>query len=927
MTAVRVPAAVLLLLLSTALGVGADTGGEHWGERIAAVQFQSKQRLDPRALLELVPLKVGQPLAREDLEEAKRLLQLKHLWSSITVEQISGKRGVAVVFHLVRKIVINSTSIEGNDTFWAEDLMRRVRIPSGTFVEPDALEAAAKRVEDYYSRQGFDLAKVDVEEHPARNRSMDVTFVIHEGEPQRIGAIELAGHPVFSKSELEKALAVKVGDRFDRDKERAAKKALIRFYRDRKYYAVAVTSSWERPSGSRSGTLRFEIRSGSLFAVVFSGDTEMSNDDMLGLIDLGERPVITDGTWRDLARRIKEAYQKRGYYRAKVDVNIGDSVSKRVEFKIDGGRPFFISRINFVGNKKVSDGQLQSVMETAPRSWLPFVSPGTLLDDTLKQDLSNIWYLYRRLGFASAQVVDSRTEFDEKKGTIALTIEVDEGPRSIVKEVELENFGAVKKMPALETKKGEPYNPRADEADVKTLETALRGSGYPNASVKSTTDDVRAGDGVETTVHFAATLGEYRTLGPVVVQGNELTLDRVILRELPFKEGDPYDPEKLLAGQGRVYKLGLFRRVTVRPIQEVGPVLKPEAPLIGIKVDERDPGNLQYGFGYDTQLGFHTFGQVSYDNLWGTARRASLRGDVNLAPTNFTPDEYLGDLGFKDPRLLGSRWTSTNNVILQRSVREIQRYSIERFAVISSLDRDLFPGFTVGGEVQFDQSDVFDVPIDVLDDPRLAGVKDEGFLRTISLGPFTVWDRRDDPFNPTQGTMDSLRVRYSVPQLFSDLHYVKVVSQHTQYFPIVDGVVFVYSLRAWWAKPLDGKVSVPIRERFFLGGRTTVRGFDENALGPAGSAGHPLGGDFATIVNTELRFPLYFGFGGVVFVDGGGLYLQKQPVRFDDFRRSAGPGIRYVTPVGAISLEYGVKLDRRPGESIGAIHFSIGSTF
>jgi outer membrane protein insertion porin family len=80
-------------------------------------------------------------------------------------------------------------------------------------------------------------------------------------------------------------------------------------------------------------------------------------------------------------------------------------------------------------------------------------------------------------------------------------------------------------------------------------------------------------------------------------------------------------------------------------------------------------------------------------------------------------------------------------------------------------------------------------------------------------------------------------------------------------------------------------------------------------------------------LNSELRFPLLYGIGGSVFVDGGGVYLQDRPVTFDDFRRSAGLGVRYVTPVGPLSLEYGFKLDRRTGESVGEVHFSIGNIF
>src|SRR5262249_9197273 len=156
----------------------------------------------------------------------------------------------------------------------------------------------------------------------------------------------------------------------------------------------------------------------------------------------------------------------------------------------------------------------------------------------------------------------------------------------------------------------------------------------------------------------------------------------------------------------------------------------------------------------------------------------------------------------------------------------------------------------------------------------------------------------------------------------------KVLGQHSQYVPIVDDVVFAYALRAGWARVYQGGGQVPIQERFFLGGRTTVRGFSEDSIGPTGALGNPIGGDWMVNINSQLTFPLIFGMGGEVFADGGTVYVENCPsgrginncaINFENFRRSAGPGLRYVTPIGPITLEYGFKLDRRTGESLGEV--------
>jgi outer membrane protein insertion porin family len=429
-----------------------------------------------------------------------------------------------------------------------------------------------------------------------------------------------------------------------------------------------------------------------------------------------------------------------------------------------------------------------------------------------------------------------------------------------------------------------------------------------------------------------AVTGERARVGAIIVQGNIDTRARVIRRELPFKEGEWLDPDALLRGQGNIYRLGLFRSVTVRPLDTVAAEQRRD---VAVSVAEKPAGTVQWGAGYNTRDGFRGFVELGYANLQGLARRVSLRGEFSFDPTEARPSEYIANLGFREPRLGDTQWTFRLNLLGQRSTRSVDQFSLERFAVIPAIERTvLVEGLRAGLELQVEQSQVFDIEPDVLQfNPH-----DEGRLRTISFGPYAVYDGRDDAFVPRRGVFDSLRLRYAPAALGSDVPFVKLNGQHSQYIPLAENVTFIYAVRGGWARSLAAGEELPIRERFFLGGRTTVRGFPENEIGPVGApfinaqgqrsgGGNPLGGDMVLNLNSELRFPLAFGVGGAVFADGGGVYLQHRPVRLDDFRRSAGVGLRYITPVGPMGLDYGFKLDRRTGESVGEVHFSIGNIF
>jgi outer membrane protein insertion porin family len=446
----------------------------------------------------------------------------------------------------------------------------------------------------------------------------------------------------------------------------------------------------------------------------------------------------------------------------------------------------------------------------------------------------------------------------------------------------------------------------------------LAGKGFLDATVASEAIEESPNAGViGVRVRHHVTPGAMVRVGEVIIQGNYFTRDSVLRDTLPFATGDVLDPEQLASAQTDVYRLGIFRSVSVQPESTTG-----ESRDVAVRVAERPAGELQYGVGYDTRAGVHNFLQIGHRNIAGSGDQLTLRGDLNLSPNDLIPDEYIASLEGKQPHFLGSRYDLKGNVARQQSERSIDEFSIRETSMSGGFEREFVRGLRGSLVLEFQDSDIFDVQPDAV----LTG-KDVGKLRTVSLNPILIYDGRDDPFAPTRGVFDSLRLRYASPRLGSDVNFFKIVAQHSQYVPLTKTITGIYGARIGWAKVLGDSEVIPIRDRFFLGGRTSVRGYDENEIGPRGANGNPIGGDFLVNVLTEIRFPLFYGAGGAIFADGGGLYLQDRGISMGDFRGSVGPGLRYQTPVGSISLDYGFKIRRRSDESIGEIHFTIGNIF
>ncbi len=978
---VLVAGVLLIVAWSMRLDVVHAQASELLGRRIVAIEFQCTAPIDLPGLEALMPMRVGDPLRGEDLNEAQWRLEQKRLFSRVAVEAQPRADGVAVVAQLVRKSIVNSIHFEGNDALSDRELRRVVPLRESMALTDAVRNSAVERMRRRYASEGFDQAEIHAEVRPSAPGEVDVVFRITEGQPLRVAAIAFEGSLPMAEHDVRKIAKIETGDRYVRERQRAAEKAIVHLFRDRHYYEVQVSSRWE-PGADRNGILRFNIDPGPVFSLQFSGNTHLSDRKLLDLIDLPKRPIVTDGTWRELARRAHQAYQEKGYYFAKVDVTIEPGPPKMVRFTVSEDRIFHVGKVEFEGAQGLPAEQLRTVMATQPPSWIPW-RRGVLLDNVLDDDLKRLWYLYRRHGFEAAEVIDDRTEFDRERGLISITVIVDEKRQTVVRNVVLTGFEVVSEpLPKLAMGVGLPLDREQVDKDRRALLTALARAGYTRATVQAHITTSPSGAVEAATVRFEATPGEQQRVGAVIVQDNFDTRATVIMRELPFRQGDPLNPEALLQGQTNIYKLGIFRSVTVRPLRaeaepeavpvpgtaegyvvpepgtpsEVAvapatqptprpePEAKPHHQDVAVAVAGKPPGSLQWGAGYNTRDGFRGFLEVGYDNLQGVARRISLRGDFNLQPGDTTPNEYLGNLAFREPRVDGTAWTFRSNLIAQRSTRSVDQFSLERVAVIPALERQVLPGLQVGMETGFEEAHVFDLEPDV----EHFNPRDEGNLRTISIGPFAVYDGRDDPFVPHRGVFDSLRLRVAPSQFGSDIPLLKVLLEHAQYVPLSDDLTFVYVLRGGGAQAYKSHDIVPIRERFFLGGRSTVRGFGENQIGPQGNAftdgsgfhagGDPLGGNLVLNANTELRFPLIYGLGGVVFVDGGGVYLVNQTgtlgscsgcgsVTIHDFRRSTGLGLRYITPVGPVSLDYGFKLDRRHDESLGEVHFSVGTMF
>lgn len=907
---------------------------------VVGVQVLGEPEWQRGEIAELLALEIERGWTKTSEQEWRDIVLATGRYREVTIVAEPAAAGVRVTVRVERKFVVSEVRISGHEELPLRQLERVARLPVGTVVEEQTMIGVRQRLLTLYRDEGFPDADVTVRVLPDGDATAQVRVDIREGHPQRVRKVEVEGLSGAEAEQVRRRSRLKTPQRWTAALRRTAESSALSAVRELGYLEGRVEVEF-RDQGDHDGTVILRVRAGPRCEVIFQGNRKLSDRELLGLARLDKRRLVTEGTWRQLERLIRQAYQERGHYLVSVRVVVEKIPpgTKRIVFTIDEGPVWKIRRVEFEGRQRMPAKRLREVMVTGPPAWFPW-RRGYFVPEQFEEDLRRLWSRYREFGFTEAQITDYRIELDRQRARIDLTIVVDEGlpvsiARSLVEGLPA-GFNAGKRR---EIHPGRPLDPAALDREAEGLLQALRDAGFRDATVAADWVIVtRTSDRQLAEVRLSVNPGPQYRIGRVLVRGNLQMASELIERESRLRPGMPVAARTLADAQNRLYQLGMFRSAEVEDLNASAGTT-PSTPVVtsdvSVTVRERPPISMSYGGGYNTRDGFRIFGEVAHLNLAHGAERLSLRGDLALDPAQAAvPNQYLADLGFRDPQFFGTRWALRANLIGHRATTAVDQFSIERLAFVPALERRWRPGLLTGVELQFEQARIFDLRPDA----RAFNPADEGQLVTSSFGPFLVFEGRDDPFMPRRGVFESLRLRIAPGALFTDEPFAKIQWHHSHYIPIGESLTFLYAVRGGWARTFSGAI-VPIRERFFLGGRSTVRGFSENSIGPLGApifdglgnrlfpGRSPLGGDLAMNINTELRFPLWLGALGAVFVDGGAVYFQDRSVSLADFRRSAGLGVLYETPVGPLALHYGIKLDRRPGEAFGAVHFTIGTFF
>ncbi len=724
---------------------------------------------------------------------------------------------------------------------------------------------------------------------------------------EKVAAVKVKGNRRIEAAAIKAVMSTKAGGAYSALRLDDDIKAIWKLG----YFDNVRASSEDSPDG-KVVTISV-VEKPTIGEIKVSGNSEVDTEDILDQIDLKVHQVFRPTALKDARRKIVQMYRDKGYYDAKVKTEVVTLKSGQlgIHLQVQEGKKVLISRIVFKGNKAFSDSTLRDKMKTAGSGFLSWLTDDNVLaQEKLEQDVERIADFYYNQGYMDAKV--SAPQVSRGKEGLVVTIHVVEGKRYKISSIAVQGEMVVdrkKVMQSLSTRTGQWYSRSNLRKDMRKLNDLYSSRGYAYVRIRPM---IRRNPATATVaVVFDIKKGKKVYFEHIVITGNRSTRDKVIRRELGVAEGDLFSGAALRRANMRLHRLNFFEDVHIVPSRGSAP----DRMNLAIRVKEKRTGSFMIGGGYSTLDGPMVIGQIQETNLFGRGQRLSLKAQLGGKSTRYT-------LSFTEPWLFDRPISA--GVDIYNWDREYTTYDKRSIGFRVRLGFPTpIPSTRLYTYYKLERNTIDDV-----DENAALVIRDQAGTSTTSSIRFIVRrDTRNNYFNPTRGSDNSISVEYA--GLGGDNAFTKVIVDSGWYIPVWFKHVVVLHGRAGWLRQ-NPQGNLPIYEKFFLGGINSLRGYDYWDVSPKDPAtGDSIGGNSMLQFNLEYRFPILAKAGliGVVFFDAGNVWASENGYNLGDLRASYGGGIRWYSPLGPLRLEYGRVINPRPGEDTSNWEFTVGSLF
>jgi outer membrane protein assembly complex protein YaeT len=929
----------------------------------------------------------GVPLSREELKRSLRQLFATGLFDTIAVEGVREQDGVALIFRGTPRTFIGTVSVDGaRSAIVNTQLERASQLTPGARFTPVKLDQALEQMRLTLAQDGFHAPVITqtLTPHP-EEQLVDLAFHVVSGPQARVGTVEVNGEPGMSVNDFRRHAHLRAGERVDRETGNRALAGVLKAYRGEKRLEAEIKlESQQFSPESQRVNFRFSANRGPEVKVLVDG-ASASPELLEKVIPIFEEGSVDEDLLNEGNRRLRDYYQRMGYFDVKVEHERESTAAwlVTIRYKVRLGPRRRVERVSVAGNHYFDSATLKELLSVHAADALD--RHGDYSQALVAADVNTLQTLYQNNGFSKATITPETSAAETRAGkTTPFTViyRIEEGKQLQVGTVRLEgneHADASRLTLLMNTAAGQLLSPQNLAGDRDALLIDYMSRGFDQVRVE-VSQQIEPGDSSKVDVVFHITEGRQIFVRKVLLTGLHYTRPETVAKAIMLHPGDPLNETALMETQRNLYDFALFNEIDTAIENPSGEEIN---KTVLLQVAEARRWALTYGFGIEAQTGTPQYNcggiiasgatcnpngkagvsprvlaDITRNNLFGREQSISLRGNYGLL-------EQKINLLFQNPHFEGNRnfgltlsggYANSLDVStyvaskLETGVRWTEHSNTQGFA-FSRANTFVYEFDFRRVKVQANSLQVYPTEIAQLSTAvRVAG-------------PSLTWirDTRDMPLDAHRGTYTSVQEFLSADGFGAQVNFNRLDLSNSSYYKFGKGRFVLARNTRYGQERAFGKLQaelIPLPERLYAGGATSLRSFGQNQAGPRDpETGYPIGGAGALINSTELRLPpptlpwLGNTVSFVLFHDMGNVFTNasdawasalrtRQPERdncknvasvsdpasyipsgpqtstgqqgtcsFNYFSHAPGLGLRYHTPVGPIRFDFSYNLN------------------
>ena len=906
------------------------------GMPIKAILLEpANQPLTRRDFLSRLPFTVGSRFEEHELRKAIQSLYSSGRYAQIAIDASTESGGVLLRFVTTSAYFVGHVEIAGVESPPnSGQLFGAAQLRLGTPFVPEETRSALEKMQRLLKENGFYNAAITTQvTNDSQQDQTSILFQIDAGKRARYKMPLFDGVPPGPQTDLLRATHWKrlyglLGwHQVTAARMQTGLGNLRRYYQKRDLLQADVLLT-DRKYDANSNTLQpvVHINPGPRVLVQVTG-VHLSPGAIKQLVPIYDERAVDEDLLTEGAENLEQYFQLLGYFGAQASYETAHDASGRtttVTYNVARGPRHRFVFLAITGNRYFPEETLRERMYITPAHF-PRYPQGRFSENSLEADVRSIRQLYGANGFEDATVeTHVEDDFQRVRGHLGVFLRIREGVQTLISSNTIEGVAAADMQaftPLLVCAPGQPFSNESVSIDRENLLNFYYNQGYLNADFESFVTPDALPHHVQ--LRYVIRPGPRKYVRDVLVSGLQTTRRDLVLRRIQLRKGEPLSLSEQNESQRSLYNLGVFARVNTALQNPDG-----DENEKNVLFDIDEARHYSFNVGVGAQIARIGGGVTTLDNPAGTTGFAP-RLTLGLTRENFlglgeslgaqaavSTIEQRGALTWFIPQFASNPNLNLTSVILFDNSNDIRTFTADRREASIQLGQKLSRAYTLQYRFIFRNVTLNNIKIDQLLVPLLSQPETVG-LTEVSL----IQDKRDDPTDAHHGVYTTVDLSYAPSFFGSRTSFARGLFRNSTYYLLHRDFVLARSTQFGLISRTGGVPSIPLAERLYSGGSTSIRAFPDFQAGPRDPVtGFPIGGNALFINNTELRFPLYGdNIGGVIFHDAGNVYsslsdfsLRFRQANLQDFNylvQNVGVGIRYRTPIGPIRADISISPD------------------